>query len=96
VCHTRGRRVPDRPGRRHGTLVNRDAWLAIRVGNYERDLRGFKVALDAGADRRRGGGDRCAGGMTDISHASHLFHHWLVAGRCVLAKVGGFISSYFG
>src|SRR5271166_4161980 len=28
------------------TLVNRDAWHAIRVRNYEPDLRGVRVALD--------------------------------------------------
>ncbi|HKM70384.1 MAG TPA: hypothetical protein VJX94_10055, partial [Stellaceae bacterium] len=34
------------PGEAKVTMVNRDAWHAIRVRNYEPDLRGVRVALD--------------------------------------------------
>ncbi len=50
------------------TLVNRDAWHAIRVRNYETDLRDVRVALDDVLEPV--GVDRVAGEVVDLDFAN--------------------------
>src|SRR5260370_38085818 len=64
------------------TLVNRDAFHAIRVRNYEADLSNVRVALDAVLDPI--GVRRIAGNVADIDLNGHEVGITTPQGRNVL------------
>ncbi|HMD62481.1 MAG TPA: FAD-dependent oxidoreductase [Stellaceae bacterium] len=71
------------PGEAKVTMVNRDAWHAIRVRNYEPDLRGVRVALDDVLEPI--GVGRLVAEVVDIDFANRRAACLIGSERCQLA-----------